>query len=71
MTDNIVLEHLRAIRSDLSEIKEDIRDVKHRLTSVEMAVSQVHGDFAGQSLRIDRIQDRLHRIETRINLSDA
>jgi len=39
MSDNLVLEHLRAIRADLTEMKLDIRCIKHRLTALEIAVA--------------------------------
>ena len=29
--DNLVLEHLRAIRSDIGSIKDDVREIKRRL----------------------------------------
>jgi hypothetical protein len=58
-TDNLVLEHLRAIRTDLGEVGEDLREVKRRLTSLEVSVANLHGDFAGQSGRIDRVENRL------------
>ena len=32
--ESLVLEHLRAIRSDVSELKEDMRDLKVRMTSM-------------------------------------
>jgi hypothetical protein len=58
-TDNLVLEDLRAIRTDLGEVGEDLREVKRRLTSLEVSVANLHGDFAGQSGRIDRVENRL------------
>lgn len=37
MTDNVenlILEHLRAIRADIGGIKEDVREIKQRLASL-------------------------------------
>jgi hypothetical protein len=81
MTDNItnelLFETLKAIQSKLAMMGEDISDMKHRMTglehrmtSLDMGVAQVHGDFSGQSMRIDRLEGRLGRIETRLNLAD-
>ena len=53
------------------DLREDVHDIKRRLPSLEMAVAQVHSDFAGQSMRIDRLEGRLDRIERRLNLADA
>ena len=41
---NLVLEHLRAIRTDLGEVREDMREVKQRLTSLEVSIAKLHGD---------------------------
>jgi uncharacterized protein YukE len=75
---NLVLEHLRAIRSEFGEFRVDMKDVKGRLTSLEVSVANLrgevanlHGDFAGQSGRIDRVQNRLERIERSLALRDT
>ena len=44
MTDNIenlILEHLRAIRADVGQIKDDLATVKQRLTSVETQIAHL------------------------------
>jgi predicted nucleic acid-binding Zn-ribbon protein len=68
--ENPILDHLRALRSDMSGLREDVRDIKRRMTSLEMAVSQVHGDFSGRSMRIDRLENPLERIEHRLDPTD-
>jgi len=75
---NLVLEHLRAIRAEFGGFRVDIHDVKGRLTALEVSVANLrtemanlHGDFAGQSGRIDRVENRLERIERRLGLLDA
>jgi len=40
--EDIVLEHLRAIRSDVGNIKADITEIKLRLGSIEMSVGSIH-----------------------------
>lgn len=37
--ENLILEHLRAIRSDIGGIKDDVREIKQRLTSLEAAIA--------------------------------
>ena len=69
--DNLVLHYLRRIDEKIDRLGEDMQDVKRRLTSLESASAQVHGDFAGQSLRIDRLENRLERIERRLDIGDA
>jgi hypothetical protein len=70
-TDNLVLEHLRAIRSTLSGMVGDMGDIKRRVTSLEAGLANVHGDFAGQSLRMDRLSDQIDRINARLGIADA
>ena len=43
MTDNVenlILEHLQAIRADISGIKDNVREIKQGLTSLEAAVAR-------------------------------
>lgn len=64
MTDNLVLDHLRHIRATTDRIQEDMRDVKFRVGQMEGTVLQlVH--------RMDRFDERLNRVETRLGLFDA
>lgn len=70
-TDNLVLEHLRAIRSDIS-------DIKNRLTGVEVQLSAMGQQLAGLTAAvygskgdIDDIKRRLDRVEHRLELTDA
>jgi len=75
--ENIVLEHLRHIRSRVDQIADDISDLKHRMSSLESAMVSVkhevaHGDEtdARQQVTIDKIIDRIQRIERRLELND-
>ena len=68
---NIVLEHLRALRRGVEDLQADMRDVKSHLTSLEASQAILHGDFAGQSARIDRVDSRLERIESHLSLHDV
>ena len=63
-TANLILEHLRYLRGGMDALREDVRNVKIRLTHVEEGM-------AGVNRRIDRIEDRLDRIERRLDLTDA
>lgn len=75
--ENIVLEHLRHIRSRVDQIADDMSDLKHRMSSLESAMASVkhevaHGDEtdARQQVTIDKIIDRIQRIERRLELND-
>ena len=69
--ENLVLEHLRYIRTKVDRIKADVMDVKRPVTSLEIQVATLHTDFANQPLRIDRIEGCLDRIERRLDLTPA
>jgi predicted nuclease with TOPRIM domain len=70
-TDNIILEHLRALRADLAELKNDMRDVKARLGSIENYIAILHGDQARSGGRIDDLVMRVERLEKRTGLIEA
>jgi predicted nucleic acid-binding Zn-ribbon protein len=48
----------------LNDLTDDVRELKVRMTGVEEGL-------AGVNRRIDRAEDRLSRIERRLELSDA
>jgi hypothetical protein len=79
--DNLILEQLRLVRSDVAsmraETRDSLSDVKARLTTVEGLVAGARRDQAltqedlyRQQAVIDRITDRLDRIERRLELRD-
>jgi predicted nuclease with TOPRIM domain len=70
-TSDLILEHLRTLRLEVGELRADVRDMRGRLTSLEVSAANLHGDFAGQSERIDRVEGRLERIENRLLLREA
>lgn len=74
--DNLILEPLRAMRSDITALRDDTREVKSRLTSLETAVSamrreiaDLYTDVVGQHSRYDRLLERIERIEKRLELT--
>ena len=74
-TENLVLEHLRHIRGRVDQISDDVTDLKHRMTSLEHGMSlikrEIHfGDEvdARQQVSLDRIVERLERLERRFDL---
>ena len=76
--ENLSLVYLRRLDTKLDQVLEVLADHGRRLTSLEARVSRVqaelaaiHGDFAGQSVRIDRLEQRLDRIEHRLELREA
>jgi predicted nucleic acid-binding Zn-ribbon protein len=63
-TDNIVLEHLRAIRAQLDTLNERQLETIQQLGNLEVQVANL-------SVRVDRIDVRLDRVEKRLGLIEA
>lgn len=80
MTDNVenlVLEHLRALRAGQDRIEHKLSEVNARLTSLETAMVRSRADNLGtqeevyrQQGAIDRLSDRLDRVERRLDLRE-
>ena len=75
--ENLILEHLRAIRSDIGLLRDDSREIKSRLTSVEQGMSMLRKDSAVQYSdivdthgRYDRLVERIELIEKRIEIAE-
>lgn len=79
MTDNVenlLLEHLKAIRADLGSLKADLKENTQRLGRVEVSLVSLRRDSihveegqVEQDMRLDRLAERLERIERRLELS--
>jgi sensor histidine kinase regulating citrate/malate metabolism len=79
--DNLILQQLLGIRNDVgsmrAETHDSLKEVKARLTTLEGLVAGgrrdnalVQEDVNQQQSLIDRITDRLDRIERRLELRD-
>lgn len=76
-TDNLVLEHLRHIRARVDGIADTQAEHGHRLNRIESAIAGLRRESASdaenaaeQSARIDRLAERMERIERRLELSE-
>ena len=73
--DNLILEMLRAIRRDMADMREDVRELKHRMSTVEqqitLMIASEMSHYASVSLRLDRLTDRVERIERRLEIVPA
>jgi predicted nucleic acid-binding Zn-ribbon protein len=70
-TENIVLELLRRIRASQERMEQDIADLKARMSSVELVLGQQQIQLAALNARMDRSDERLGRIERRLELVNA
>lgn len=69
-TTSLVLEHLRHIRAKLDVIDDRLARVELRLTAVEGHLANLLLAEASQNSEIDKIKQRLDRIERRLELVD-
>jgi hypothetical protein len=70
-TRTTILEHLLAIRGILDRQAEDLREIKERLGVVGVGTGGLAGRYASLATRLDRIDDRLAKVEKRLDLLDA
>lgn len=70
-TDNLVLEHLRHIRRAVDRIEFDVGELKTRVSSLEAGLATVQVQLAGHSARFDRLEERVSRIERRLELTES
>ncbi len=70
-TENLVVGLLRRIRISVERTEQDMADVKVRLSAVENLLGQHQMQFAALNSRMDRFDERLARIERRLELVDA
>jgi predicted nuclease with TOPRIM domain len=63
-SDNLVLSLLRAIRSDVADIKADTIEIKERLGLLEAG-------YASLSRRVDRLAGDVEHIKRRLDIADA
>lgn len=51
-----------------ARIETGLGEIIERLGRLERLTADLHGDFAGQSVRIDNVNTRLDRVERRLDL---
>jgi len=73
--ENLILEHLRHIRSRVDQIADDVGDLKQRISELESAMNLVRREVAlgdeidaRQQIALDKLQNRIERIERRLEL---
>ena len=68
---NPVLEHLRAMRSQMNATSEDLHEIEVRAGLLESGVADLGTSVAPVHQRFDRHAGRVDRIERRLDLSDG
>ena len=70
-TTNLVLEHLRAIRGEISSVKDEMRTMKSEISALRLQVGAVSKLVEQCVEDIATVRVRLDRIERRLDLVDA
>ena len=66
-----MLELLRRIRSEQQEMLVEVLELKMRATSVDEHLGGVMMSMSGLNSRMDRFDERLKRVERRLDLTEA
>lgn len=69
--DNITIRHLQAIRALLTEQAERLDRIEIRLGSLEQYQALFHSDLVTTNVRLDQINQRVERIERRLELRES
>jgi len=75
---SLLLEHLKAIRADTAGIRSELKEIKSRLSTVEIGIGGIRGDlahtyadYARQQATLDGLAERIERIERRLELTEG
>jgi len=71
VSNDLIYSVLQKMQADLAEVKFDVRDLKVRMTMVEEHLGSTIIALSGVNSRLDRLTDRVERIETRLDLTDT
>ncbi len=73
--ENLMLVYLRRLDASMAELRADVTDIKHRLTALEIQVGQQvsteASHYASVAIRLDRIENRLERLERHADIIPA
>jgi hypothetical protein len=72
--ENLMLVYLRRLDGKMDRLIEDMRDLKHRVTTLEIQIGQqaaTEGShYAGLAIRMDRMSNDIDRIKSRLDLHE-
>ena len=69
-TENLILEHLRAIRSTLSDHGERLNRIELRLATIEQTLGSLYALSGSDRETLTALTRRIERIERRLELRD-
>lgn len=73
---HFILEHLKRFEAGQNRIEPELREIKGRMSQLEIGVASIRGDLARmssdqvrQTLAVDALAQRIDRIERRLELT--
>lgn len=69
VTNELILEHLKAIQSKLADVASDVHDMKIDVRGVKGHMASFMQSEVSQDSAIASLQERLERIERRLEIS--
>lgn len=70
VSNDLIYSVLQKIQADLAELRFDMGELKARASSTEEHLGNIILSISGTNRRIDRIEERLARVEHRLDLTD-
>jgi hypothetical protein len=70
-TDSLVLEHLRALGSAMTDHGERLARIELRLSAIEQTLGSLYTLSGSDRDRLDALARRIERIERRLELTDT
>lgn len=71
-TENLVLEHLKALRNELRDFRtkteDEFQDLRLRFSELEQNQANLYQSYVRQQASLDQVTQRLDRIERRLEL---
>lgn len=68
--ENLTLEHLRALRTEVGEVREDTRDIKAQLAVIRAYIADQHTEQNLLNSRLAAAELKIERLEHRLSLRD-
>ncbi|AUB84458.1 hypothetical protein [Candidatus Thiodictyon syntrophicum] len=69
--ESLVLEHLRAIRSDLADLKREVTGNSVQLSAVGQQLAGLTAAVYASKSDVDDLKRRMNRVERRLELTDT
>ena len=70
VSNDLIYAVLQKVQADVADTRHDIKDLQTRMSAVEEHIGGLFITTSGINARLDRVVDRIERIERRLDLMD-